>query len=137
MKNPTLANVNTLYIIEVQTSYVNRLFLYRGERPPTEDQIRLSHGAEAAKDVEGVEIYPLSGLAVLQIATPVSSTVREEVTPGGPALENYSIYIDQVETKLVEASSEDEALALFHNRLTLGRLLSMVRFSAEASCQEP
>jgi hypothetical protein len=133
MKNPTFENVKTLYIIEVQTSYVNRLFLYRGAKPPTEDEIRLSYGAEAAKDVEGVEIHPMSELTVLHLATSGASPVREEAASKRPSLDTYSIYIDQVETQLVEASSEDEALALFHDRLTLGHLLSMVRVSAEGS----
>lgn len=33
MKNPTLANVNTLYNIEIQTAYVNRLFYIEGRGP--------------------------------------------------------------------------------------------------------
>jgi hypothetical protein len=123
-------NLSTLYIIAVQTTYVTRLFQYQGAEPPTERQIRLSHGEEAANDVEAIDIYPLSELPVLRLPSPDVAQANEVAGPIAQPLQNYSVYVDQVETQLIEAGSEDDAVAIFHSMLTLGKLLSMVRVSA-------
>ena len=50
----------------------------------------------------------------------------------GVGLEAYTIYIEQVETKLLEAESEERAVDIFLKGLTAGELLSMLRISASA-----
>ena len=50
----------------------------------------------------------------------------------GVGSDAYTIYIDQLETKLVEAESEERAVDIFLQGLTTGDLLSMLRISASA-----
>ena len=121
--------MNNIYLVEVKTPYVTRLFKYWGSEPPTEEQVKNSHGEEAAGEIEAVNIYPLDELPELPIS-------REGAVTGaattGVGLDAYTIYIDQVETKLLEAESEERAVDIFLQGLTTGDLLSMLRISALA-----
>ena len=55
-----------------------------------------------------------------------------EAANRGVGVDAYTINIDQVETKLVEAESEERAVDIFLQGLTTGDLLSMLRISASA-----
>jgi len=80
-------------------------------------------------EVEAVNIYPLDELSELPIFREGDMAGRATT---GVGLEAYTIYIDQVETKLLEAESEEHAVDIFLNGLTAGELLSMLRISASA-----
>ena len=121
--------MKNIYLVEVKTPYVTRLFKYWDSEPPTEEQVKNSHGKEAAGEIEAVNIYPLDELPELPISREGAVT---EAANRGVGVDAYTINIDQVETKLVEAESEERAVDIFLQGLTTGDLLSMLRISASA-----
>ena len=121
--------MSNIYLIEVKTPYVTRLFKYWGSEAPTEEEVMYSHGEEAAGEVEAVNIYTLDELAELPVCRKGEMT---GTAAPGVGLAAYTIYIDQVETKLLEADSEENAVGIFVKTLTAGELLSMLRISASA-----